>query len=121
MKLVHQPVALRLVDDKREIQIIGGLRDQINLLVLKQFECRSQFVQDAANILPQQTQGGAGAKDLNAAKLAQGRGQALQCGAIQGVGAGIQGDGDIGFRRGHQIDRQTVLLENLERIGRKPT
>ncbi len=87
MKLVHQPIALRLVDDKGEIQIIRGLRDQIDLLVLKQFERRSQFVQDAANILPQQTQGGAGTQDFNAAKLAQGRRQSLECGAIQGVGA----------------------------------
>ena len=53
MQLMHQPIALRLVDDKGEIQIIGGLRHQIDFLVLEQFKGRTQFMQDAANILAQ--------------------------------------------------------------------
>ncbi len=71
VQLLHQPIALRFVDDEGEVQVVGGLRHQIDLLVLKQFEGRAQFMQDAANILSQQAQRGARAQNFDAANLAQ--------------------------------------------------
>src|SRR5258708_19553116 len=56
MQLLHQTIALRLVDDEGEVQIIGGLGYQVYFLVLKQFESRSQLMQDAANVLAHKTQ-----------------------------------------------------------------
>ena len=69
---------------------------------------------------PKQTQGGAGTEDLDAAKLAERRVESRSSAAGSRVLArGIQRDGDIGLRGRHEIDRQTLLLEDLECVGEK--
>ena len=55
VQLLHQAIALRLVDHESEIQIIGGLSHQVDLVVLKQFKGGTHFMQDAANVLTQET------------------------------------------------------------------
>ena len=62
MQLLYQPIALGFVDDEGEVQIVGGLAHQIDLLVLEQLEGRPQLVQDAADVVPDQAQGGARAR-----------------------------------------------------------
>ncbi len=51
---MHQTVALGFVDHEGEVQVVRGLADQVDLLVLEQLEGRAQLVQDAADIVAQQ-------------------------------------------------------------------
>src|SRR5882672_5620358 len=68
VQLMHQAIALRLVDHEGEVQVVRSLGHQIDLLILEQFKGRSELMQDAANIVAQQAQGGAGSQDLDAAQ-----------------------------------------------------
>ena len=86
MQLLHQPIALRLVDHESEIQIVGGLAHEVDLVILKELERRAELVQDAANIVAEQAQRGARSEDLHAAKLAERRGKPRERGRIEGVG-----------------------------------
>ena len=119
MQLLHQPVALRLVDHEGEVQVIRGLGHQINLLILEQLESRPQFVQDPANVVTQQTQGSARPQNLDAAQALERGGQTIERRGVQGIGGGIQGHGDIRLRGGHQVDRESLSLEDLESIRQK--
>ncbi len=71
MQLMHQPVALRLIDDEGEIQIVRRLRHEINLVILEQLERRSELVEYAADVMAQQAHRGAGPENFHPAEFAE--------------------------------------------------
>ena len=95
MQLLHEPVALVLVHDEGEIQIVGGLAHQVDLLLLEEFERIAQLVQDGANIAPHETDRGARTDDLYAAQPRQIGHQRAEQRVVQRVGGRIERYGDV--------------------------
>ena len=54
VQLLDQPVALVLVDHEREVEVVRGLADEIDLLLLEQRERVAELVQDGADVAPDQ-------------------------------------------------------------------
>ena len=50
VQLLDQPVALVLVDHEREVEIVGGLAQQVHLLLFEQRERVAELVQDGADV-----------------------------------------------------------------------
>src|SRR6185437_1786723 len=50
VELVDQPIALPLIDDEGEVEIVGRLADEVDLLLLEELERASQLVQDRADV-----------------------------------------------------------------------
>ena len=66
-----QPIAVRFVDHERDVEIVRGLRDQIDLLLFEQLERFAEPVQDRADVTADQAHGGARADDFDAAQPAR--------------------------------------------------
>ena len=64
-----QPVAVRLVDHERDVEIVRGLRDKINLLLFEQFERVAQSMQDCSDVSTNEADCSARANHLHAANL----------------------------------------------------
>ena len=71
VQLLDQPVALVLVDDEREVQIVRGLAHQIDLLLGEQLERVAELVQDGADVAADEAHGRARPDHLHAAQLAR--------------------------------------------------
>ena len=54
VQLLDQPVALVLVHDEREVEIVGRLADQVHLLLFEQRERVAELVQDGADVAADQ-------------------------------------------------------------------
>ncbi len=117
VQAAHQAIALLLVDDERDVEVVRGLRDQVDALFLEQFERIAQPVQRGANAAPDEAHRGAGPDDFDAAEPRQRGHQRLERAAVERVRGRIERHGDAGLRRRHEVDRQAVLLEDGERIG----
>jgi len=97
VQLFNQALALVLIDDEGEVQIIRSLCDEIDLLLCKEFEGISQAMQDGADIAPDQAHRGARADDLHAAqtlKIGDERGEQR---AVETIGRRIERHRDVGL------------------------
>ena len=56
MQLMHEPLALLLVDDEREVEIVGRLAHQVDLLFLEQLERLAEAVEDRPDIAAEQAE-----------------------------------------------------------------
>ena len=54
VQLLDQPVALVLVHHEREVEVVRGLADQVDLLLLEQRERIAELVQDGADVAADQ-------------------------------------------------------------------
>ena len=75
MQLVHQPIALLLIDHEGEVQIVGRLAHQIDALFGEQLERLAELMQDGADVAPDQAHRGAGSNHLRTAQWRQIRDQ----------------------------------------------
>ncbi len=119
VQLGNQPVALLFINDKGEIQIVGGLCQQVDLVLFEQFEGIAQLMQDRSNTPAHQADGRTRTNDFDAADLGEIRHQRLHRRLVQRVGCRIERYRDIGFRGGNQIYRQAMRLEHLKGIREK--
>ena len=119
VELSDQAAALVLIDDEREVQIVGRLADQVDLLFLEELERAAELVQDRADVAPDQAHRGARADHLYAAQPREVGDQLGDARVVEGVGRRIQRHRDVGLGGGHEIHRHAVLLEDLEGIRQK--
>ena len=119
VQLVHQAIGLAFVDDESEVQVVGGLAHEIDALLFEVFEGLAQLMQDRADVATDEAYRRAGTDDLHARQLCQVCDHRFHGGSIECVRLRIQRHGDVGLRRRHQVDRQAVLLEDLEGVGEK--
>src|SRR5579872_413946 len=68
MELIDQPVSLTLIDDEGEVEIVGRLAHQIDLLLLEELEGAAQLMQYRADVAPDETHRGARAYHLHSAE-----------------------------------------------------
>ena len=71
VQLLHQAVPLVLIDHEGEIQVVGGLAHQVDLLFLEELEGASQLVQDGADVAAHEAHRGARSDHLHAAQPRQ--------------------------------------------------
>ena len=71
VQLLDQPVALVLVHHEGEVEVVGGLAQQVHLLFLEQREGVAELVQDGADVAADQRDRGAGSDDAHVAELRQ--------------------------------------------------
>src|SRR5215472_13151638 len=90
VQLIDQAVALALVHHESEIQIVGGLSDQVDLLLLEEFEGVPELMEDGADVAPDQAHGSAGPDELYAAQARQIADQIGQHCTIERVGRRVQ-------------------------------
>ena len=119
VQLLNQPVALVFVDDEGEVQIIGSLGDEIDLLLGEELEGVSQAVQNSADVAPDETHRGARADELNAAQTLKILDQRLQQSLIETVGLRIERHRDVGLGGRDKVNGHAVIFEDLKRIGEK--
>ncbi len=117
VQLRHEARADLLVDDEREVEIVRRLRDQVHAQRTELGEHRRQLVQHRAHAAADQRDRRARRDHLDAADLREVLAQRRQHVGIDEILARIQRDGDVGFRRADEIDRQPVALELLEHVG----
>ena len=117
MQLLDQAVALVLVDDEGEVQIVGRLADQVDLLLLEELEGAAELVQDGADVAPDEAHRGARADHLHAAQPREIGDQLGHRRVVERVGRRIERHRDVGLGGRHQVHRHAVLLEHLEGIG----
>ncbi len=77
VQLCHQPIPFRLVDDEREVQIVGRLAHEIDVLVLEQLERRPELGKMPRILCPSRLNEAHGPRTSTRHNLAQGRGQSL--------------------------------------------
>ena len=56
MQLLHEALALLLIDDEREIEIVGRLAHQVDLLFLEQLERVPEAVEDRPDVAAEQAE-----------------------------------------------------------------
>ncbi len=71
VQLLDQAIALVLIDHESEIQVVGGLAHQVDLLFLEELEGAAELVQDRADVAPHETHRGARSDHLHAAQMRQ--------------------------------------------------
>ena len=69
--MLHEPVGVLGVHDEREVQVVRGLRHEMDLLLLEHLEDGAELVQDRADALADERDRGAVADDRDLAELAQ--------------------------------------------------
>ena len=79
----------------------------------------AELMQDIAQIVPEQTDRGAGTQDFDAAQAGERPGEPGDGRLVKRVGRRVQRHRDHGFRGRDQVHRQALLLEYLECIGQK--
>ena len=119
MQLRNEPVTLRLVDHEGEVEVVGGLADEVDLLLLEQLERLAELVDDRADVPSQQRQRGTGTDHLDAAQPRQVRHQGVPRVLVERVGLRVERDGHVRLGRRDQVDREAVLLEDGECIGQE--
>ena len=117
VQALHEPVTLLLVDDEGQVQVDGGLRDEVDLLLLEELERVAEAMQRRADVAPDQAHRRARSDHLHAAQARQRGDQRLDRAVVECVRRRVEGHGDARLRGGHQVDRQPVLLEHRESIG----
>ena len=88
-------------------------------MLLEDLQRRCQPVQNAANVAAHDADAGAVVELTGVAVRGEITQQTAQRGLVEGVGGPVQGDGDVGLRRGDQIDAQTMGLEADKDIGQE--
>ena len=119
MQVGDQACALRLIDHKGEVEVVGRLADEVDALFGKKLQGITQPMQDAADVPPDQADRRARADHLRPTERQQIPLQCVEHRRSQRVRLWIERHGDIGLAGRDQIDRQAVLLEDLERIGKE--
>ena len=119
MKALDQSVALVLINDEGEVQVVGCLTDKVNPAIRQQLEGAAESVQDAADILANQTHRGTRPDDLGTTEWREITLQRSERRGVECVGLRIERHGDVGLGGRHLVDRHPVLFEHLECIGQK--
>ena len=119
VQAAHQPVALLLVDDKGQVEVVGGLRHEVDLLLLEELERVAEPVHHGTDIAADKAHRRARSYDLDPADTRQVLYQPLHHARLERVDRRIERDRDAGLGGGHQVDREPVILEHGERIGKK--
>src|SRR6185295_6889753 len=120
VQMLHELVRVLGVHDECQVQIVRRLRDEMDLLLLKDLEHWAELVQDRADTAADECDGGTIADHGDLAELAQVLGESLDRGAVRDVRADVDGDGDVAFRRRDQVDGQPVLAKDIERVRKEP-
>ena len=117
MQLAHQPHRLLVVDDEGQVEVGGGLRHQVDGLLLERFEQRPEAVQDGADLPADERHRGARPEHPRAAELGELAGEPLQPPAVHRTGRGVERDGDVGLGGRHQVDGEPVTGDAREQLG----
>ncbi len=120
MQLLDQAIALVLVHHEGEVEIVGSLADEIDLLLFEQRKGITQLVQDGADVAADQRHAGAGTNDAHIREPGKITLQLAQQLAVERIGRRVQRHGDVGFRGRHQVDGHAVFLEHREGVGHEP-
>ena len=98
VQLLDQAIALVLVDDEGEVEVVRRLAHQVNLLLLEELEGPSELMQDGADVAPDETHRSARPDHLHATQARQVRDQLREERVIECVGRRIKGYRDRGLR-----------------------
>ena len=109
---LDQFVGLILVHHQRQVQVIGRLGGEVNAAFGQLRHQRGNFVQQGADAVAHQRDGGAVANHPHIAQLGQLLFQGFQGGRFDYVVSLVQRHGDVGLGGGNQVNRQAQLPEN---------
>jgi len=115
--VLDESIALVLIDDEGEVEIVRRLADEIDLLLFEQLECGAELMQDRANIASDETYGCARSDDLNTAELRERLNERSQTIGIECICLRVERDSDVRLGGRDQIHGHTVILKDLESIG----
>ena len=90
MQLLDEAIALALVHDEGEVQVIRRLAHQIDLLLFEELEGAAELVQDRADVAAYQAHGGARPDHLHAAQPRQAGNEFAQQRVVERVGGGVE-------------------------------
>ena len=114
VQLLHEPETLIAIDDERQVQVVGRLRDEMHLVRFEHGECRPEPMQDHANIATDEAHRRTIAQDTDTAGIAERRRQAFELGRRQRIGARIDRHRDIALRCRYEINGHAVFGEYRE-------
>src|SRR5690606_40851118 len=100
-----------LVDDEGEVEVVGGLRDQVHALAAELGPDIRELVQQRTHAAADQGDGGAGGDHLDPADFGEIGAKRIQDVGADQVVAGVERDGDVGFGGADQVYRQPVRLQ----------
>ena len=118
VQVLHETVRVLGAHDERQVQVVGGLRHEMDLLLLEHLEHGRELVQDRADALADERDRRAVADDRDLAELAQIVGERLDGGAVRDVLRRVDRDRDVALGRRDQVDRDAVLAEDNRRRRR---
>jgi hypothetical protein len=90
VQLLDQPITLVLIDHEGEVEVVGRLAHEIDLLLLEELESAAELMEYAAYVAPDEAHRGTGADDLHAAQPRELGDQLRHTGIAEGVRRGIE-------------------------------
>ena len=117
VQVLHETIRVLGAHDERQVQIVRGLRHEMDLLLLEHLEHGRELVQDRADPLADERDGRAVADDRDLAELAQIVGERLDGRAVRDVLRRVDRDRDVALGSRDQVDRDAVLAKDVEGVG----
>ena len=119
MQDLQQTIGIGFVNDERQVEVVGGLRNHVHAFLPERGPHVRQLVQQRTHAAADKGDGSARHDHLDLADFRQVGAQRGQHIGVDQVVAGIQRNGHVGFGRTNQVHRQTVLAEAGEHVGQE--
>ena len=120
MELLHKAIAVVVVDNETQVQIVGRLAEHVHPLFLEHGQRRSDLVQDCTDTPAHQADCRAVRQHLNPPMTTELDDQVVQRSPLELTTDRVNRHGDVALGRRHQVHRDSVVGENREQFRQVP-